>query len=66
MDTPSGSSEVRVDWPRPNLGTRRLPSAVTLKIVQEVWFTLYGLGHFLLQELSTQDRKPFAVAVRSL
>lgn len=43
-----------------------MPSAVTLKNVQEVWFTLYGLGHFLLQELSTQDRKPFAVAVRSL
>lgn len=61
-----GSSRVLFDWPHRMVGTRRMPSVVTLKNVQEVWFTLYGLGHFLLQELSTQDRKPFAVAVRSL
>lgn len=61
-----GSSGVPFDWPRRMVGTRRVPSVVTLKNVQEVWFTLYGLGHILLQELSTQDRKPFAVAVRSL
>lgn len=61
-----GSSGVLFDWPDRMVETRRMPSAVTLKNVQEVWFTLYGLGHFLLQELSTQDRKPFAVAVRSL
>lgn len=62
----SGSGGVMFDWPHRMNGTRQIPSVVSLKNVQEVWFTLYGPGHFLLQELSTQDRKPFAVAVRSL
>lgn len=60
-----GSKRTLLDWLKRWVILCHVAFVLTFKNVQEVSFTLYSLGHFLLQELSTLDRKLFTPAVRS-